>query len=58
MTKVIAALAAIAVFGLAGCNTVKGVGKDVSAVGNATQDAATQSSNDLKSSSDAKKKKE
>ena len=34
-------------FGLAGCNTVKGVGKDVAALGNGVDHAATTVSNKM-----------
>jgi entericidin B len=44
MKKILASLAAIAVLGLTGCNTVAGAGKDVSAVGNATTNAAKDTS--------------
>jgi predicted small secreted protein len=42
MTKKLAAVLALVGFGfaLAGCNTVEGVGKDVSATGNAIEKAA------------------
>ena len=37
--------------GLAGCNTVKGVGKDVAALGNGVDHAATSVSNKMYSKS-------
>lgn len=41
------ALAALAL-ALAGCNTIKGAGKDVSATGKAVTDAAATTQNDMK----------
>ena len=40
MTKLLAVLAAMAMFGLAGCNTIEGVGKDVKMVGSSVEKAA------------------
>ena len=40
MDKLFAVLAAIAVFGLAGCNTIEGAGKDVKAAGATVEKAA------------------
>ena len=54
MKHVTLALAAVFAFALAGCNTVKGVGKDVEKVGEATQKKADEVSKDLKK--DDKKK--
>ena len=45
--SLIAILAAFLI-GLAGCNTVKGVGKDVAALGNGVDHAATKVSNKMK----------
>jgi predicted small secreted protein len=42
MKKIIALLAAAAVVGLAGCNTVAGMGKDVEATGNAVENTANK----------------
>lgn len=44
--SLIAILAAFLI-GLAGCNTVKGVGKDVAALGNGVDHAATKVSNKM-----------
>jgi len=38
---------ALSVFGIAGCNTVEGVGEDVSATGAVISDTATDVQNDL-----------
>ena len=39
--------AGIALLALAGCNTVKGAGKDVSAAGDAVQDEAAEAQNSM-----------
>ena len=54
MKHVTLALAAVFALGLAGCNTVQGLGKDVEKVGEKTQEAAKKTSDDLKK--DDKKK--
>lgn len=41
------AILASFLIGLAGCNTVKGVGKDVAALGNGVDHAATKVSNKM-----------
>jgi entericidin B len=40
-------VAGVALLALAGCNTVKGAGKDVSAAGDVVQDEATDAQNSM-----------
>jgi predicted small secreted protein len=45
---VIAALAALGAFSVSACNTVRGVGQDVEATGEAVSEAATETQQEIK----------
>lgn len=47
LTPIVALTALFAAFSVSACNTVRGVGQDVEATGEAVQDASTEAQQDL-----------